>query len=119
MRITEIGAWTPASGRTPGIRRPVRTITRPSTCFRRIRVRAADVTRTLGCDGGGFEAESRFSQRLRSVLDHLVSGLPAPLERQVEILSLHLEPEHVELQQADRLAQELLAGLVPVQHDHG
>src|SRR5438445_4546100 len=29
-------ACTPASGRTPGIRRPVRTITRPSICLRRI-----------------------------------------------------------------------------------
>src|ERR1700681_926196 len=36
MRITEIGAWTPASGRTPGMRRPVRTITRPSISLRRM-----------------------------------------------------------------------------------
>src|SRR5450759_153579 len=31
-----MGAWTPASGRTPGIRRPVRTITRPSISLRRM-----------------------------------------------------------------------------------
>src|SRR5260370_1508084 len=36
MRITDMGAWTPASGRTPGMRRPVRTMTRPSICLRRI-----------------------------------------------------------------------------------
>ena len=29
MRTTEIGAWTPPSGTTPGMRRPVRTITLP------------------------------------------------------------------------------------------
>src|SRR5690348_1719283 len=31
-----MGACTPASGRTPGMRRPVRTMTRPSICLRRI-----------------------------------------------------------------------------------
>src|SRR2546426_9481519 len=36
IRITEMGECTPASGRTPGMRRPVRTMTRPSICLRRI-----------------------------------------------------------------------------------
>src|SRR5260370_6769848 len=36
MRSTEKGEWTPGSGRTPGMRRPVRTMTRPSICLRRI-----------------------------------------------------------------------------------
>src|SRR5262245_21942269 len=37
MRTTEIGACTPPCGITPGIRRPVRTITRPPISSRRIR----------------------------------------------------------------------------------
>ena len=37
MRTTEIGACTPPSGTTPGIRRPVRTITLPPISSRRIR----------------------------------------------------------------------------------
>src|SRR5918994_1465565 len=37
MRTTEIGAWTPPSGTTPGMRRPVRTITRPPISSRSIR----------------------------------------------------------------------------------
>src|SRR3954453_17180011 len=37
MRTTEIGACTPPNGTTPGIRRPVRTITRPPISSRRIR----------------------------------------------------------------------------------
>src|SRR3954467_1617107 len=37
MRTTEIGACTPPKGTTPGIRRPVRTITRPPISSRRIR----------------------------------------------------------------------------------
>ena len=37
MRTIEIGAWTPPSGITPGMRRPVRTITRPPISSRRIR----------------------------------------------------------------------------------
>ena len=39
MRTTEIGWCTPETGpTTPGIRRPVRTITLPSTSSRRIRL---------------------------------------------------------------------------------
>ncbi len=34
MRQTAIGWWTPATGVTPGIRRPVRTITLPSSASR-------------------------------------------------------------------------------------
>src|SRR5437764_3087350 len=37
MRTIEIGAWPPPSGTTPGIRRPVRTITLPPISSRRIR----------------------------------------------------------------------------------
>src|SRR5918994_4819082 len=37
MRTTEIGAWTHPSGTTPGMRRPVRTITRPPISSRMIR----------------------------------------------------------------------------------
>ena len=39
MRTTEIGKWTPETGpTTPGMRRPVRMITLPSTASRRIRL---------------------------------------------------------------------------------
>ena len=31
-----MGAWIPATGRTPGMRRPVRTMTLPSIALRRI-----------------------------------------------------------------------------------
>src|SRR5919206_459304 len=37
MRTIEIGAWTPPSGTTPGMRRPVRTITLPPISSRRMR----------------------------------------------------------------------------------
>ena len=37
MRTIEIGSCTPPSGTTPGIRRPVRMITRPPISSRRIR----------------------------------------------------------------------------------
>ena len=36
MRTTEIGAWKPISGLTPGMRRPVRTITVPLMPLRRM-----------------------------------------------------------------------------------
>jgi len=83
------------------------------------RVGAADVARPDGSDGRRLQAESRLSQCVGGVLDHLISGLSTPLERQVEVLSLDLETEHVRLEQAERFSEELLAGLVAVEHDHG
>ena len=64
-------AWDPPAG--PDDHAPVDLLSKD-------RVRAADVAGTFGCDGGGLDAEPRFPEGLRSVMDHLVSGLPAPFE---------------------------------------
>jgi len=83
------------------------------------RVGAADVSGPFWRDRGRLQAESSFTKRLGRVHDHLVSSFAPPLEREVEITSLHLKPEHIVLEQANRLFQQLLASLVAVQHDHG
>ena len=119
IRITEMGAWTPASGRTPGMRRPVRTITRPSTCLRRMAFGLPTSPAPSGVIVAALRPKPVSRKSLGSVVDDLVAGLPAVLEREVEVLALDLESEHVRLEEADRLAEELLAGLVPVEHDHG
>ena len=41
------------------------------------------------------------------------------VEGQVEVVLVDLEPDDVLLEQALGFEQQLLAGLVPVQHDHG
>ncbi len=48
MRTTEIGSWTPATGVTPGIRRPVRMMTLPSTSSRRMRLGEPTSSRPSG-----------------------------------------------------------------------
>ena len=63
MRTIEIGWWTPATGVTPGIRRPVRMITLPSTSSRRMPVRGADVVRALGRDRRRLDAEAGLAHR--------------------------------------------------------
>ena len=87
MRTTAIGWWTPATGVTPGIRRPVRMITLPSICLAQDLVRAADVVGALGRDRRGLDARSRPRASPAAAATHdLVLG-PAPvLEREVVVL---------------------------------
>jgi len=50
---------------------------------------------------------------------HLVARLAAVGEGEIEIALDHLEADHVALEQAAGLEEQLLAGLIPMQHDHG
>jgi len=83
------------------------------------RVGAAHVARPFRRDRRRLQAESGLTQCFGGVDDDLVSGLPSPLEREVEVAPLHLKPEHIGLEQAEGLVEQLLAGLVAVQHNHG
>src|SRR3982074_1649190 len=70
-------------------------------------VRAAHVAGAFGGDGGGFDSETELAKRLRGLEDNLVPGLAALLQREVEVLLGDLKPEHVGLQQAQCLAEQL------------
>ena len=72
MRTTEIGAWTPPSGTTPGMRRPVRTITLPPISSRRIRFGRADVVGALGRDRRRLQAEPGLAHRRGRLVHDLV-----------------------------------------------
>ncbi len=54
MRTTEIGAWTPPNGTTPGMRRPVRTITLPPISSRRMRFGEPTSSRVSGVTVAAF-----------------------------------------------------------------
>src|ERR1700674_94185 len=82
-------------------------------------VRAADVPGAFGGDGGGFDPETELAKGFRRLEDDLVPGLPALLQREVEVALCDLQSEHVGLEQAQRLAKQLLPGLVAVEHGDG
>src|SRR3954468_1331289 len=112
MRTIEIGACTPPKGTTPGIRRPVRTITFPPISSRRMRFGEPTPSRSSGAivaafkpkpwsriacaasraKGRGFKAEAVLANRLRGLVDDLVLAGPPGLQRKVEPGEFEVEP---------------------------
>ncbi len=80
-------------------------------------VGGADVVGALGRDRGGLEPEAGSAHR-RGRLGHAFVGGCAPaLERQVVVLELDGRAADVGIEHADRLLEQLLAGLVAVEDD--
>jgi hypothetical protein len=80
-------------------------------------VRAADIAGALGSDRGRLEAKPVFADRAGGLVDDLVLGRAPCLERQVVARQLELEPDHVGRENAERLLEELLPGVVALEHD--
>ncbi len=80
-------------------------------------VRRADVARLLGRDRRRLEPEAVLADGGGGLVDDAVPGRAPVLERQVEARKLELDPDHVGGEDAQRLLQQLLAGLVPFQDD--
>jgi hypothetical protein len=109
-----MGAWTDA--RDP----PARPHDHPAVdLLAQDGVRAAHVAASFRGYGGCFDPESELTKRLRSFQHHLVACPTALNEREVEIALFDLKPEHVWFEQAQRLEEELLPGLVAVKHGDG
>ena len=117
MRTTTIGWTTDAGGATPGIRRPVRTMTEPAHAFSQDAVGAADVARRLRGDGGRLEPQTRLAHGCGGVADDLVGRGPTVAERQVEARQLEIEPEYSGIEDPQCLVEQLLSGLVTVADD--
>ena len=83
------------------------------------RVGAADVACALRRDRGRLQAVAVLTQSGGGVEDDLVAGRPAPLDREVEVLALHLEADHIGLQQPQRFDQQLFTRLVAVEDGDG
>ena len=107
----------PPIGTTPGIRRPVRTI----TDRRSPRGGSGSASRRRRAPPGvivaAFRPQPVLPDRRGGLVDDGVLRRPPVLERQVEPGELELEPDHVGLQDAERLLEQLLAGLVALEHD--
>ena len=108
----------PATGVTPGIRRPVRTITLPPIASRRIRfglptssapsgvIVAALIPNPVSSIASAASAQTRFSVARRFAS-----------ERSKRI-DLELDPEQRRVEHPQRLLEQLLAGLVALERDY-
>src|SRR3954465_5438175 len=108
------------------MRRPVRMITLPSTSSRRMRfgappgrdgVRRPDVVLALGRDRGRLEPEAGLTHRAGGLVDAGVVRRAPVFEREVVALELDLALDHLRSEHPQRLLEQLLAGLVALQHD--
>ncbi len=93
MRTTTMGCTTWAGGVTPGIRRPVRTITEPADALAQDAVGASDIAGDLGRHRGCLQAEAGLPHRGRGLADHLVRRRPAVPQGEVVVPQLELEPQ--------------------------
>ena len=81
------------------------------------RVGAADVTRRLGRDRRGLQAETVLAHGPGRFVDDLVVSRPTMLERQVVPFKRQVDADHRGIQHAQGLLEEFLPGLVAL-HDH-
>ena len=117
MRTTEIGACTPPSGTTPGMRRPVRTITLPPISSRRIRFGEPTSPAPSGVTVAAFSPKpcSRTAAAASWTTPLLVARRPSS-ER-----SKRTKPSSTPItsgcEGAQRLLEQLLPGLVAFEND--
>ena len=117
MRTTEIGGCTPPNGTTPGIRRPVRTITLPPISSRRIRFGEPTSPRVSGVTVAAFSPRpcSRIAAAASCTTRFLVARrLSSERSKRGK---LELEPDHVGREHPERLLEQLLARLVALEDD--
>ena len=81
-------------------------------------VRAPDVVGALGRDGGGLDAVTGLAHRPRGRQHDLVPGPAAILQGQVVVLELERDAADGRVQNPEGLFQQLLARLVPLEHDN-
>src|SRR5438445_757633 len=82
-------------------------------------VGAADVAGALGRDRGRLDPVPELSQRVGGVEHDLVARSAPLCEGEVEVAGLDVEGENRRVKEPERLAEQLLAGLVAVQHGDG
>ena len=80
-------------------------------------VRRADVVAALGRDRRRLEAEPVLADRRGRLVHDLVLRRAAAVEREVEAEELEREADHVRRENAERLLEQLLPGLVPLEDD--
>ena len=99
------------------MRRPVRTMTFPSTSSRRIRFGDPTSSEPSGVTVAALRPKPGGLHGLRRLGHARVVGLPPALEGEVVALQGDVEPEELRVEHAQRLLEELLAGLVALEDD--
>ena len=117
MRTIEIGWWTPAIGVTPGMRRPVRMMTLPSTSSRRMRLGEPTSSSPSGVIVAALIPKPQARIACAASLTTAFAVVAAVGEREVVALELDREPDDVGIEHAQRLLEQLLAGLVALEDD--
>ena len=79
-------------------------------------VRAADVARSLGRDGRRLQPEPALADGSRGLVHDLRSPWPGATPARGRSGEVELEADHVGGEDAQRLVQQLLPGVVPLQH---
>ncbi len=80
-------------------------------------VRRAHVAALLGRDRGGLEPQPRTANCGRGLVYDPVLGLAPVLKGEVEPGERELDPDHLRRQHAERLLEQLLTGLVALEHN--
>ena len=118
MRTTAIGWWTPRdrihAGDPPAGADDHPAVDRLAQDL----VRAADVVGALGRDRGGLDAVAGLAHRARGRQHDLVPGPAAILQREVVVLELERDAADGRVEHPQRLLEQLLARLVPLEHDN-
>ena len=99
------------------MRRPVRTITLPPISSRRMRFGEPTSPRVSGVTVAAFRPKPCSRIAARRLVDDRVAGRAPALEREVEAGQVDLEADHVGGEHAQRLLEQLLPGLVALEHD--
>ena len=116
MRTTEIGACTPPSGHDARDAPAGADDHLAADLLAQDPVRRADVVARLRRDRRRLQPEAVLADRGRGLVHDGVAGLPPVGEREVEAGEGELEPDHVRREHAQRLLEQLLAGLVAFEH---
>ena len=80
-------------------------------------VRRADVAGAFGRDGRRLQAEPGLAHRRCGLVDDSVLRRATAFEREVEARKLELDPDHVRDEHTQGFFEQLLPGLVPLEHD--
>ena len=117
IRTTEIGEWTPPTGSTPGIRRPVRTITLPPISSRRMRFGEPTSSRPSGVIVAALRPSPWAAIARAASCTTAFEGLAPLRRREIEARRSSSKPEDLRLENANRGLEQLLAGLVAFEND--
>ena len=117
MRTTTIGWTTEAGGATPGIRRPVRTMTEPPTPSRRMRFGLPTSPVVSGVIVAALSPRPVSRMAAAASWTTALAVARRFSRDRSKWTSSRSNPRHVRVEDPQRLVEQLLAGLVAVAHD--